>query len=70
MCFARLLTKIFKEEDFNETDWNDVAEITCATLAWLYENSSIVHTPETNQVHFQPKRSSKRKKTKRRDEKS
>lgn len=64
MCLASLLMKIQKSESFDEEDWNNIVELTFIAAIWLYQNSSIQCTPETNQVHFQPKSKKKKKKTK------
>lgn len=63
------MTKVLKDEKFEEDDWNDIAELVIAGLTWLYENSSVVVTPETNQVHVQPKdaKSSHKKKKQQKD---
>ena len=64
MCLARLLTKLSKDETFDEEDWNDVVSLAFTACQWLVENSRIEITQETSQVHIQPKTSKKRSKTK------
>lgn len=32
------MTRIFKEEEFSEEDWDDVFHISLATFKWLSEN--------------------------------
>ena len=64
MSLARLLTKISKDETFEEEDWNDVVNLSFYACQWLAENSRVEVTPSTTQVHVQPKTSKKKKKTK------
>jgi len=66
MCLASLLSKISKEEAFEDEDWNDVVSLAFCAAIWLYENSRIEKTP-TSQVYLQPK-SLKKKKLKRRND--
>jgi hypothetical protein len=64
MCLASILAKIGREETLNEDDWNDVISLAFVAAKWLYENSRVVRTPDTTQVHFQPKSSKKKRKSK------
>lgn len=65
MCLASLLAKIGREEVLIEEDWNDIVDLVFTAAKWLYENTRVERTPETNQIHFQPKNSKRRgKKTK------
>lgn len=60
MCLASLLAKLGRNEVLVDEDWNDVVDLVFTAAAWLYENTRVERTPETNQIHFQPK-SAKRK---------
>lgn len=62
MCFASILSKIGRNENFTDDDWNDVVDLAFIAAAWLYENTRVERTPTTTQVHFQPKTSKKKKK--------
>jgi hypothetical protein len=42
MCFARLLTKKIRGQEFDEDDWRDCTEIAIATMMWLYANTDSV----------------------------
>jgi hypothetical protein len=64
MSLARLLTKLSNEEEFVEEDWNDVVSLFFSAVEWLSSNSRIEVTPESSQIHFQPKNSKKRSKKK------
>jgi hypothetical protein len=44
------MTKILKEEKFEEEDWSDVAVLISEGLLWLYTNSSVKVTPDDNQL--------------------
>lgn len=46
----------------NEDDWNDVVSLAFIAATWLYENTRVEKTPNTTQVHLQPKTSKKKKK--------
>jgi hypothetical protein len=59
------MKKIFREETFDDSDWNDVAHLTFIGLSWLYENTDCKITPETNQVHLQAKASSSQQRRRR-----
>jgi hypothetical protein len=61
MCLASLLAKFSKDETLDESDWNDVVDLAFTAAKWLYENSRIEVTPETHQLHLQPKSSKKKK---------
>lgn len=69
MRLAFIMTKVFKEEQFDEDDWNTVACLACEAFTWLYENSRVERTPESTQIHIQPKnsKSSHNKKDRRKD---
>lgn len=62
MCLASILAKIGREEPFSDEDWNDVVDLAFIAATWLYENTRVERTPDTTQVHFQPKSSKKKKK--------
>ena len=62
MCLASLLAKLGRDEPLNEEDWNDIVSLTFIAATWLYENTRVEMTPETTQVHLQPKTSKKKKK--------
>lgn len=64
MCLASILSKLSKDEALSEEDWNDVVSLLIIAASWLYDHSRVERTPETTQVHFQPKHSKKKKKTK------
>jgi hypothetical protein len=64
MCLASLLMKLSRDETLNEDDWNDVVTLGLIVAEWLFQNTSVGHTPNTSQVHLQPKSSKKKKKTK------
>lgn len=61
---AYLLNKISKEEEFSEEDWNEVVALLSIAAVWLYENTRVEHTPISNQIHIQPKKSKKKSKKK------
>jgi hypothetical protein len=62
MCLASIFAKLGRDEPLSEDDWNDVVSLTFVAAAWLYENTRVERTPETTQVHLQPKTSKKKKK--------
>jgi hypothetical protein len=61
MCLAKLLTKFLKEEQFSNDDWEDVSDLTCTALVWLYDNSRI---PNESDEEIIPAKLSNRKKAK------
>lgn len=62
MCLASLLSKIGRDETLNDDDWNDVIDLAFIAAMWLYDNTRMERTPDTNQVHLQPRSSKKKKK--------
>lgn len=52
---SKLIIKIFREEDFSDSEWNDVTHLAFVAMCYLYENSNVIVTPETKQLHLQPK---------------
>jgi hypothetical protein len=61
MCLAKLLTKLQREEQFSDEDWEDVTNLTCTALVWLYDNSRIPHESDEEST---PAKLSNRKKAK------
>lgn len=55
------MKKIFQEEAFDDSDWNDVIHLAFIVGTYLLENSDVRITPETCQVHLQESRSSQRR---------
>jgi hypothetical protein len=67
MCLSSLLSKLNRSEELTDDDWNDIVDLAFLAAAWLYENTRVERTPTTNQIHFQPKSSKKKKKRSRND---
>ena len=64
MCLARLLTKISKEETFEENDWIDAISLAFAACQWLADNAEVEIVRENSQIYIQPKTLKKRGQTK------
>jgi len=61
--FAFLATKLYKNELESE-DWNAVVQLSFKAAIWLWKNSRVETTPNSNQVHVQPLEARKKKKKK------
>lgn len=46
----------------NSEDWTDLLLLSMTAIQWIVENSKVEVTQITDQVHFQPKKSLKKKK--------
>lgn len=62
------MIKILKEEKFEETDWNDVAQVTVASINWFIANLGTPKTKsEDSTPSFKKSKSSQSKKKPRND---
>lgn len=63
MSFAILMTKLFREEEFDSDDWNETIHLIAFSLNWLYEKSSEVkfQSEQTSSTNLKKKPSSQKK---------
>lgn len=65
MRLALILTKIQDEEKLDARDWNDLLALFILATKWLIQNTEVKVTQSSEQVHLQPKRGLKKKKSQR-----
>jgi hypothetical protein len=61
--FIHLASKLYKNE-LEAEDWNEVVQLSFKAAIWLWKNSRVETTPESNQFHVQPLKAKKKKKKK------
>jgi hypothetical protein len=59
---SKVIKKLYDEDEMNSEDWTDLLLISTTAIKWIVENSKVEVTQITDQVHFQPKKSLKKKK--------
>jgi len=60
------LTKLFREEELDVDDWNDLLSFALLATQWVVKNTEVKVTTVSDQIHLQPGKHVKKNKTSKR----